>query len=72
LLTFNIPVACGGSSVKFEISQFGASGDGNPVNTIYVQKAIDECSKNGGRLVIVPGAKFISGANFVKRDSIFR
>jgi|WetSurMetagenome_2_1015567.scaffolds.fasta_scaffold269445_1 hypothetical protein len=71
LLSFNILVACGTSSVKFDITQFGASEDGNPLNTMYVQKAIDECSKNGGRVVMVPGVKSITRAIFVKRDLIF-
>ena len=67
LLSVNMLIASGGKPVKYDITRFGASGDGKTLNTIYIQKAIDECSKNGGGVVVVPKGRFITGAIFLKQ-----
>jgi exo-poly-alpha-galacturonosidase len=56
-----------GVHVNYNITKFGAVGDGITLNTISIQKAIDECSKAGGGLVTVPAGKFITGAIFLKQ-----
>jgi len=38
----------------FDITKYGAIGDGKTLNTIFIQKAIDECNKSGGGKVIFP------------------
>lgn len=45
---------------KYNILDFGAS-TLKPNNRIYIQKAIDECSKNGGGMVIIPNGMFLTG-----------
>lgn len=67
LLSVNIPAVIAGALVSYDITRFGAVGDGKTLNTRYIQDAIDACSKNGGGLVIVKGGKFITGAIFLKQ-----
>jgi exo-poly-alpha-galacturonosidase len=67
LLSANITAMTTGPSKQYDITGFGAIGDGKTLNTLYIQKAIDECSKNGGGVVIVPKGRFITGAIFLKQ-----
>lgn len=50
----------------FDVTKYGAVGDGNTLNTIAIQKAVDECT-SGGK-VLIPAGKFLSGALFLKSD----
>jgi exo-poly-alpha-galacturonosidase len=50
------------------ITTNGAVGDGKTVNTIAIQKTIDECSVKGGGVVEVPAGVFVSGSIFFKKD----
>jgi polygalacturonase len=45
----------------FNITDYGATGDGTTVNTDAIQKAIDTCSQAGGGTVLVPAGKFLTG-----------
>lgn len=67
--------ACQNTSVKtpglYYITDFGAVGDSTTVNTITIQKAIDEATKNGGGKVIVPPGVFITGSIFIKDNVTF-
>ena len=45
----------------FNITNYGAVGDGKTLNTIAIQKAIDACAAAGGGTVLVPAGKFIFG-----------
>lgn len=48
------------------ITDFGAKGDNNTVNTKAIQKCIDQCSLAGGGTVVIPPGTFISGSIFLK------
>ncbi|MDD5011833.1 MAG: glycoside hydrolase family 28 protein, partial [Phycisphaerae bacterium] len=50
----------------FDVTKYGAIGDGNTMNTKAIQKAIDECT-TGGK-VLIPAGTFLSGALFLKSD----
>lgn len=52
--------------VQLVITDFGAVGDGQTLNTAAIQKAIDEASAKGGGVVIIPEGKFLTGALFFK------
>lgn len=46
----------------YNITGFGAVGDGKTLNTEAIKKAIAECSKKGGGRVVVPAGTFLTGA----------
>ncbi|HDS83677.1 MAG TPA: glycoside hydrolase family 28 protein [Phycisphaerales bacterium] len=50
----------------FDITQYGAVGDGETVNTQAIQKAIDACTEGG--TVLIPKGTFLSGALFLKSN----
>ncbi|WP_462413211.1 glycosyl hydrolase family 28 protein [Neobacillus sp. Marseille-QA0830] len=50
----------------FDITSFGAVGDGKTLNTEAIQKAIDECTHGG--TVYVPKGVFLTGAIFLKSN----
>lgn len=67
LFSVNVPVNAVAPSLKYDITRFGALSDSKTLNTLYIQNAIDACSKSGGGIVIVPAGKFITGAIFLKQ-----
>jgi exo-poly-alpha-galacturonosidase len=52
---------------RYDVTNYGAIGNGETVNTQAIQKAIDECAANGGGEVVVPKGVFVSGAIFLKK-----
>ena len=51
---------------EFDVTRFGASGDGKTLNTKFIQAAIDACTP-GGR-VVIPAGIYLTGAVFLKSD----
>ncbi len=49
------------SPAVFNITNYGAVGDGRTLNTAAIQKTIDACSAAGGGMVRVPAGKFLFG-----------
>ena len=54
----------------FDITEYGAVADGVTVNTEAIQRAIDEASERGGR-VLVPGGTFLCGSIELKSNIDF-
>jgi hypothetical protein len=50
----------------FDVTKYGAVGDGKTLETAAIQKAIDECAKQGGGTVTLPAGKFVSGTLILK------
>jgi exo-poly-alpha-galacturonosidase len=71
LLSLSLSVVPRGSSAKvlkrYLITDSGAVGDGQTLNTKAIQTAIDHCSSAGGGVVIVPRGIFLTGALFLKK-----
>ncbi|HET9431627.1 MAG TPA: glycosyl hydrolase family 28 protein [Chitinophagaceae bacterium] len=57
-------------TADFDITKYGAIGDGTTLNTASIQKAIDECSKSGGGRVIFPAGTYLSGTIELKDNVI--
>jgi len=52
---------------SINIIQYGAKADGKTVNTKAIQKAVDECAKNSGT-VIIPQGRFVTGTIYLKSN----
>jgi len=52
----------------FDISAFGARGDGIALNTDAIARAIAECVGQGGGRVLVPAGRFLTGAIHIKSN----
>ncbi len=50
----------------FRITEFGADGGGETLNTKAIQSAIDAAYDQGGGTVVIPEGVFVSGALFLK------
>ena len=46
----------------FDITAYGAKGDGTTLNTTAIQNVIDACHATGGGTVLVPNGVFVSGS----------
>jgi hypothetical protein len=53
----------------FNITKYGAVGDGKTLNTLAIQEAIDACSQSGGGRVLVPEGEYLSGT-IVMKDNV--
>ena len=70
-IAFVIPLLAASALVfaqqkTFDITAFGAVGDGKTLNTVSIQQAIDKAGAAGGGRVIVPKGRFVSGVIYIK------
>ncbi|MDP4292787.1 MAG: glycosyl hydrolase family 28 protein, partial [Bacteroidota bacterium] len=65
-LALSIVLTVAGFAKNYNISDFGAIGDGKFLCSSSIQKAIDECSASGGGVVLVPGGTFLTGTILLK------
>ncbi len=45
----------------YKVEKYGAIGDSSHLNTIEIQNAIDDCSKNGGGVVLFSEGQYVTG-----------
>src|SRR6478736_4850192 len=55
-------------SKEFDVTAYGAVGDGKTLNTEAFKKAIEDCNKRGGGKVVVPKGTFLTGAIHLKSN----
>ncbi|HEY3761184.1 MAG TPA: glycosyl hydrolase family 28 protein [Verrucomicrobiae bacterium] len=53
---------------RASITDFGAVGDGQTLNTVKIQSVIDQLAAEGGGTLVIPKGVFLSGALFLKPD----
>ncbi len=53
-------------TAEFDVTGYGAVGDGTTLNTAAIQRAVEACATAGGGRVVVPGGVFVSGPVFLK------
>ncbi len=56
--------------VGYNVNDFGAVGDGRMVNTVAIQKAIDQCSLDGGGTVYFTSGVYVSGTIYLKSNVV--
>jgi polygalacturonase len=54
--------------VTFDVTKYGAKGDGSTDNTNAFKAAIDACNAAGGGHVIVPSGTYVTGAVYLKSN----
>ena len=60
----------GAMNVKlFDVRQFGAKGDGKALDTVAIQKALDECGKAGGGIVRLTAGTYLSKPIFLRSST---
>ena len=69
LLCFASLNSCLKTSPGFNVTRFGAVGDGVNLDTEAIQSAIDACTKAGGGNVILPAGTYLSGT-LMLRDHV--
>jgi polygalacturonase len=65
-VTASAPAAMPSSQQVYDPTDYGAKADGKTLCTAAIQKAIDECSAQGGGTVRLSGGQFLSGTVFMK------
>lgn len=64
--------ASSNSSLKLNIRDFGATGDGAAKDTAAFQRALDRCSVLGGGEVVVPSGNYRTGAIALRSSTLLR
>jgi len=62
----------GQPATVFNVTAFGAKGDGLAMDTVSIQAAIDAASRAGGGVVELPAGKYLSGSLRLKSHVEFR
>ncbi|MGD0059140.1 MAG: glycoside hydrolase family 28 protein [Verrucomicrobiia bacterium] len=52
----------------FDVTSYGAKGDGQTNDAAAIQKAIDACTQAGGGVVYLPPGNFLAGTIFLKNN----
>jgi polygalacturonase len=55
-------------AATFNVTNYGAKGDGTTSNTAAFKKAINACNAAGGGVVVVPAGTYLTGAIYLKSN----
>ena len=61
-----------GLAQTYGIKDFGAVANNQTLNTVAIQRAIDQCAAGGGGEVVVPAGVFVTGSVLLKSDVTLR
>ena len=64
--------APGGTAGIYDVTRYGAAGDGATLNTTAIQAAIDAAVNQGGGEVLFPPGAFITGTLYLKDHLLMR
>jgi len=56
------------STTTWNVRDGGAAGDGKTLDTVPIQKAIDDCSNKGGGTVVFPAGSYLVGNIYLKSN----
>jgi polygalacturonase len=70
ILTALVVMAAFGKSI--DATKAGVVGDGVTVNTVAIQKAIDDCSADGGGTIQFPAGRYLTGTIQIKNNVTLR
>ena len=59
-----------GSKPHYNAIEYGAKADGQTLDTKAIQRAIDECSKDGGGTIEFPAGTYLTGTIYLKDNVI--
>ena len=59
-----------GTKTHYNVTSFGANGDGITLETKAIQKAIDECTNNGGGIIEFPAGNYLTGTIIMKDNVV--
>jgi len=60
------------NAIIIDVTTYNVVGDGITMNTVNLQKAIDDCSASGGGEVYFPAGKFVTGGLYLKSNVTIR
>ena len=55
-----------------DVTKAGVSGDGTTLNTVSIQKVIDDCASTGGGVVSFPAGRYLTGTIQIKSNVTLR
>lgn len=67
VLSIFVVLSISAADKKVDVTKVGAIADGTTLNTVALQKAIDDCSANSGCTLVFPKGVFLTGAIFLKK-----
>jgi len=54
---------------KYVITEYGVKEDSMQIQTLAIQRVIDQAAKNGGGVIVIPKGTFLSGALFFRQGT---
>jgi polygalacturonase len=53
---------------SFNVREYGATGNGQTLDSLALQKTIDSCVEQGGGTVYLPAGQYLTGSLFLRNN----